>query len=213
MSIQQAYNEWSSIYDTNSNKTRDLEAIALREMLGPLSFQRCLEIGCGSGKNTVWLATRAGHVTAVDFSAGMLQKAKEKVKDSHVIFHQADVTHDWTFVSQSYDLVTFSLVLEHIENLDVIFQKTSGVLIPDGYLYIGELHPFKQYAGSKARFETEHGRHELTCYTHHISDFISGAKQHGLELINLAEYFDKDDNAIPRVLSLLMRKGREPLPN
>jgi hypothetical protein len=31
MNTQQAYNSWSEQYDTNENKTRDLEAISLRE--------------------------------------------------------------------------------------------------------------------------------------------------------------------------------------
>jgi hypothetical protein len=33
MNTQQAYDIWSEIYDTNINKTRDLEAIAIREVL------------------------------------------------------------------------------------------------------------------------------------------------------------------------------------
>jgi hypothetical protein len=30
------------------------------------------------------------------------------------------------------------------------------------------LHPFKQYLGSKAKFETEYGTQELETYVHHI---------------------------------------------
>jgi hypothetical protein len=38
MTVQQAYNTWASQYDTNSNKTRDLKAIALRKTLADISF-------------------------------------------------------------------------------------------------------------------------------------------------------------------------------
>jgi hypothetical protein len=31
MDISNAYNSWSSQYDTNENKTRDLEALALKK--------------------------------------------------------------------------------------------------------------------------------------------------------------------------------------
>ena len=35
MDTKQAYNVWASQYDTNENKTRDLEQHALRENLSP----------------------------------------------------------------------------------------------------------------------------------------------------------------------------------
>jgi len=156
MNVKEAYNNWADQYDTNSNKTRDLEAVSLRETLENTSFNTCLEIGCGTGKNTQWLLTKAKHITAVDFSEEMLSKAKEKTSSDNVEFVKADITEPWSFAKETrYDLVTFSLVLEHIENLNEVFRKVSQVITKDGFLYVGELHPFKQYLGSKARFEIE----------------------------------------------------------
>ncbi|OYU57306.1 MAG: SAM-dependent methyltransferase [Chitinophagaceae bacterium BSSC1] len=207
MNVQNAYNEWAEQYDTNQNKTRDLEAIILRETLSKISFNSCLEIGCGTGKNTVWLQTKAQQVLAVDFSEEMLSKAKEKISQPNVQFLQADITEPWHFAQQQFDLVSFSLVLEHIEDLTAIFQKVANSLNPNGHVYIAELHPFKQYSGSKARFETATGTQVVTCFTHHVSDFVIAAKQAGLELVSLEEYFDDQDrNQIPRILQLLFRK-------
>src|ERR1700740_501540 len=207
MSIQQSYDSWASQYDSNDNKTRDLEAKALREALSPISFQACLEIGCGTGKNTEWLLQKAGAVTAVDFSAEMLSKAGEKIHSSKVNFIQADINHHWNFTRENFDLISFSLVLEHIENLDHIFKEAAKRLNPNGYVYIGELHPFKQYAGSKARFDTEAGLHVLECYNHNISDFVEAAKKSSFKIIDLREYFDKGSQAkLPRVLVLLLQK-------
>ena len=157
MSIKKAYNNWSTQYDININPTRDLEAVALQQVLSPLTFEAVLEIGCGTGKNTEWLMTKASRMSCVDFSDKMLAKAKEKINSPDVQFIQADIKADWTFGENAYDLTVFSLVLEHIEQLDFIFEKVAKALQPGGYVYIGELHPFKQYAGSKARFETEEG--------------------------------------------------------
>src|SRR5476649_1237150 len=128
MSIKQAYNTWAEQYDTNENKTRDLEAITLRSALNAIAFESCLEIGCGTGKNTSWLAGKAKSVTAVDFSDEMLAKAKQKITLPNVSFKQADITHSWQFGTHCYDQVTFSLVLEHIENLDHIFSEVAKVL-------------------------------------------------------------------------------------
>ncbi len=208
MNTREAYNSWSSQYDTNENKTRDLEARALREQLKNIPFERCLEIGCGTGKNTVWLTEKASHVTAIDLSENMIAKAKEKVDASKVDFLIADITKPCDFVSGSYDLVSFSLVLEHIEDLDPIFEKTAASLKSGGHVYIGELHPFKQYTGSKARFDTEQGHQIVTCFDHHISDFIVNAGKHGLTPIDIGEYFDDDDrNNIPRILTIVFKKN------
>ncbi|HLK31346.1 MAG TPA: class I SAM-dependent methyltransferase [Puia sp.] len=207
MDTRSAYNSWSSQYDTNENKTRDLEAIALRECLKNISFSNCLEIGCGTGKNTSWLVEKAVHITAVDLSEEMLAKAKQKINSDKVEFKQADITKAWSFTGKKYDLITFSLVLEHIENLDYIFEQAARSLIDGGYVYIGELHPFKQYSGSKARFETDGKLQIVECFTHHISDFVQSAKKCGLNLIDLDEYFDDEGKiSIPRILAIILQK-------
>lgn len=208
MDTRQAYNTWAVQYDTNENKTRDLEAQALRATLTPIAFDRYLEIGCGTGKNTEWLITKATDITAVDLSEEMLAKAKAKINSHNVQFIQADITAPWSFTQGLYDVVGFSLVLEHIDNLEPVFEKVAAVLKPGGYVYIGELHPFKQYNGSKARFETETGTQVVECFNHHISDFIEAGRQHGLLLADMEEYFDNDDRQeIPRILTLLLKKG------
>ena len=208
MNVQEAYNIWSEQYDTNENKTRDLEAISLRQTLAVFHFKHCLEIGCGTGKNTEWLKDIADNVLAIDFSEEMLSKAVNKITAANVRFQQADINKDWDFaLDLKFDLVTFSLVLEHIENLDTIFKKLDQVLSSNGIIYIGELHPFKQYSGSKARFETNNGIQEVTCFTHHISDFINTAKKYNFKPIDINEYFDDDNRTlIPRILTLTLNR-------
>ncbi len=207
MNIKEAYNSWAEQYDSNNNKTRDLEAFSLRITLANVSFDNCLEIGCGTGKNTEWLVAKAKKVTAVDFSDEMLAKAKQKINSDKVQFIQADITGNWNFLTKQYDLVTFSLVLEHIENLEAVFKKASEVATPNSYVYIGELHPFKQYSGTKARFDTENGQQIVTCFNHHISDFTMAAKNNNFEIVEVVEYFDDNDRTtIPRILTLLFKK-------
>ena len=206
MNVQQSYNKWAEQYDTNENKTRDLEARSIRETLAPFNFNHCLEIGCGTGKNTEWLMEKCRQITAIDLSEQMLAKAREKIRKASVTFILMDINQEWHFAENSFDLVTFSLVLEHIGNLDPIFEQAAKVLTGGGYVYIGELHPFKQYAGSKARFETNDGVQVVECYNHHISEFINTAKNHGLTLVQLNEYFDEDQLFIPRILTLLLRR-------
>jgi ubiquinone/menaquinone biosynthesis C-methylase UbiE len=210
MDVREAYNIWADQYDTNENKTRDLEAISLRTTLANIQFNNCLEIGCGTGKNTEWLITKAKHITAIDLSEKMLEKAKFRIHSENVHFIQADITHEWLFVERHFDVVTFSLVLEHIENLTEVFEKLNKVTKDTAWIYIGELHPYKQYHGTKARFETEEGLKTVTCFNHNISDFTIAAKNNGFQIIEVLEFFDNNDKgAVPRILTLLLRKAEK----
>lgn len=203
MSIDEAYNQWAPIYETNKNHTRDLEATAIRQLLDPLHFYSCLEIGAGTGKNTQWLSEKANQVYAVDFADKMLDIAKQKQYDSLVEFVQFNILNQWIFCIKKFDLITFSLVLEHIANLDHIFEQAAQKSKTGTHLYIGELHPFKQYLGTKARFNTPDGQTELETYTHHIGEFVNTAQKNGFQLKELKEYFDEPSSEIPRILALL----------
>lgn len=206
MSIQQAYDQWAEQYDFNDNKTRDAEAEVLRKLLSPITFNACLEIGCGTGKNTQWLYTKASTLMGVDFSEAMLQQARNKIQDPNVQFVQANILEPWYFVQQAVDIVVFSLILEHIEDIAAIFKKAANTLQPGGYVYVGELHPFKQYTGSKARYINEDGLQVLTCYVHHVADFINAGISCGFEVKQAYEYFDEGDaNTVPRILAILFQ--------
>jgi len=208
MDVREAYDQWAEQYDSNQNKTRDIEAIALQQALSDQHFDRTLEIGCGTGKNTGFLLSISDEVVAVDLSTEMLAMARAKNLPGRVDFIQADITKDWNFATGLFDLVTFSLVLEHIKDLQPVFEKVYHILKPGGRIYIGELHPFKQYSGSKARFETEDGTKTVTCFNHHVSDFTTLSEKAGFNLEHLYEYFDEDDRQnIPRILTLVLKKN------
>ncbi len=206
MSVRTLYNAWSSSYDLVENKTRDLELLAGRQLLGNKRFESIVEIGCGTGKNTGWLSGLAGQLLSIDFSEGMLEQAKQKITEANVQFLQADITKPWPLTIKA-DLITFSLVLEHIPHLDGIMQQCCHHLNPGGTVYICELHPFKQYTGSKARFETSEGTSVLECYTHHFSDYTAAALYHGMCVVDVKEWFDEEQRTgIPRLVSFLFVK-------
>jgi ubiquinone/menaquinone biosynthesis C-methylase UbiE len=210
MDVKSAYNIWAEQYDSNNNKTRDLEAKSLRTTLSDIDFKSCLELGCGTGKNTEWLLDRTTQITAVDFSETMLAEAKKKIISPKITYVNADINKNWDFAWKQYDLITFSLVLEHIEHLESIFLKASQCIAKNGYLYIGELHPYKQYEGTKARFETEEGLQIVDCFNHNFAEFTQCGKLHGFEVIYVNELFDNDDEKkIPRILTILFKKLKQ----
>ncbi|HEU0295906.1 MAG TPA: class I SAM-dependent methyltransferase [Anaerolineales bacterium] len=207
MSIQDSYNEWSEIYDSNENLTRDLDEKVTREKLSNLRFQSILEIGCGTGKNTIFLAQIGEQVHALDFSEGMIEKAREKVRAANVRFEMADLTQTWNCANAAYDLVVCNLVLEHIQELAHIFSEAARVLEMRGKFFVNELHPFRQYLGTKARFERADSTIEVEAFVHHISDFTNAASASGLKLVILNEYWHPaDQGKPPRLVSLLFQK-------
>ena len=207
MKIKDAYNEWASTYDSMSNKTRDIEATALIMSLQNIEFKSVLEIGCGTGKNTQWLAGKAEKVTAVDFSEEMLKQAAAKTRKENVNFIKADVTGKWKFSQSDTDLVTCSLILEHISNINHIYEQASSVLKSGGHFYVGELHPCKQYKGVKANFERNENIYEIESFIHNVSDFFKAGSMNGFNCIDLSEWFDEEGSEnMPRLLSLLYKK-------
>lgn len=207
--VQSAYNEWAGSYDEMKNKTRDLDKTATQFMLAGIinSSISVLEFGCGTGKNTEWLHKKSNRLTAVDFSEEMLNKAKEKFSASTLIFKQADITQFWSFENESFHLVTCNLILEHVQNLDFVFCEAAKVLKENGYFFVCELHPFKQYQGGKAGFEKNDELISPDCFTHHISEFFQSALNNGFNCVELKEWFDDNDTkSIPRLISFLFQK-------
>ena len=205
MQTEDAYNDWAKTYDKVHNKTRDLEADAIKAVLGNSTYETILEIGCGTGKNTAWLSGKCNKLVAADFSEEMLQLAQQKIEASNITFQKADITKTWNFGKAN--LITCSLVLEHIEDLSFVMEQAAATLYPGGRFYICELHPYRQLQGSRARFEKDGNLLQLEYFIHHICDFFSASNQHGFLWEDLQEWFDDGNRKeTPRLVSYLLKK-------
>jgi len=210
LSIESDYNTWADQYDTNDNKTRDLDRRVTIQILSKYNFKKILELGCGTGKNTVWLLNKAEKIIGIDFSDNMLEIAKRKVTDNRVTFIKGDINDSWNLADHSVDLITSSLTLEHIDNLFPIFKQANKKLINGGLFFVSEFHPYKQYKGSGAKFDAENGLVQLQVYTHHVSEFAENALTNGFEILEIKEFFDDTkEDAYPRIISFVFRKIKE----
>lgn len=212
IAVSAAYDRWSAQYDTDRNLTRDLDARVLRQTTRlELAGRRVLEIGCGTGKNTEYLAQRARDLVAMDFSAGMLSIAKQRVPYSHVRFVQHDVREPWPIDDRSVDVVVGNLVLEHVAQLAPVFAQAARVLREGGQLFLCELHPFRQWRGGQAHF-TEQSSGEtvqVSAFVHSVGDYVNSAISQQFQLEELGEWLEDDapTGAFPRLLSLLFTRA------
>ena len=75
------------------------EVVALVEGESPLAPRQALDIGCGTGTSSVYLAQHGWQVTGVDFISAAIQRARQRalnanLGDAMIRFLQADVTGD-----------------------------------------------------------------------------------------------------------------------
>ncbi len=204
LSVEHGYDRWSGTYDTVLNATRDLAAVLLRQQDLGLSGATVVELGCGTGLNTGWLAERAGSVLALDFSDGMLAKARERVAGANVTFARHDVRERLPLPDASVDVVVETLVLEHVEALAPVFAEAARVLKPGGRLYLSELHPYRQAVGKQARFNDAEGvEHKIAAFLHPVSEYLNAAVAAGLTVL-ACEEAGEDPEAPPRLFTLTL---------
>ena len=177
---RQNYNIWSSSYDDYPNPTVAIDELIMPEFYQDWSHENVLEIGCGTGRHTLRLYRQENKVVGIDVSEGMLAKAKEKlpgVEFIHCDFMEQDLQ------KFHFDKVFMSLVLEHISDLDVFFQKIVAILNDKGEVLISELHPERGKQDSLAHFKTSEGDEvKLSSKTHLEEEILSCAENAGLML-------------------------------
>ena len=201
------YDSWAYRYDNNFNPTRDLDQVATIESLSNLDFHKVLELGCGSGKNTEWLITKADRLVGIDFSKNMLQLASKKITSKRVTFINADLNNKWPVKNNSFDLASINLTLEHIKNLEHIFNSLFMKLTKGGKCFVCELHPKKQLLGSKAQFEKNGADIVLDVFHHSEIEYIKSAEKAGFNLIVKKDWFD-NANDVPRLISFIFEKPK-----
>lgn len=202
-SIPDAYDRWADQYDTDANDTRDLNAEVLRKQTFIETSDAVLELGCGTGLNTEWLAAQAGHGVATDVSEEMLGRARERLDSGSVTLQKLDVTESWPFGANCFDAVVATLVLEHVEVLGPVVREARRVVRDGGTFYLAELHPYRQFAGTQAHFEDEDtgGTVVIDAFTHPVSEFVNAGVEAGFAVREMGEWRAEGDTH-PRLLTI-----------
>ena len=97
-----------------------------------------LELGCGTGdmwKGKGELIARCGRLVLSDFSAGMLDKAKETLKNETGISWQVIDIQEIPYPDRSFDAVIANMMLYHVPDLNKGLGEVRRVLKENGVFY------------------------------------------------------------------------------
>ncbi len=137
-SILRFYEDLASDYDRKFNNPRInyMRSVEKMFLLESLKTGMILDIGCGTGEQSLFLAKRGYHVVGVDISRKMLTKANESAKDAllkdrlSLVIASAEAL---PFRDKSFDgLISIFGVFNHIPGEDHAFQETHRVLRSGG---------------------------------------------------------------------------------
>jgi SAM-dependent methyltransferase len=123
-----------------------------------------LDIGCGQGANSWFLAREGYNVTALDGSASALAKVYERFRREHLagqLVH-ADLTEPLPFPDNTFDVVVdvHASCYSTLDEMHRTFKEISRVLVPGGRLF----SHMPRAGCDNARF---HDRGVVTCVDHH----------------------------------------------
>lgn len=216
---QDAYDSWASVYDTDGNMLQAIDDIELLTLLpkfldlvgvsrasGSLEL---LDLGCGTGRNTAKLLkhtwptdlSRDTNLTAVDFSAGMLDVAREKltplVKDGQTLrIRQADCFPTVGKKDASplpavdslatVDGVISTLVLEHIP-LDDYFATLASLVKEGGVALVTNMHSEMGKISQAGFVNAEGVKVRGTSFAHSPEETVQAATKAGFEVVGLKE--------------------------
>jgi ubiquinone/menaquinone biosynthesis C-methylase UbiE len=188
-SVRGGYDRWAAVYDHDANPLQALEGPVVRAAVGEVRGLNALDLGCGTGRHSIWLAAAGATVTGVDFSEGMLAEARRKPGAEAVRFVAHDLHRPLPFAAE-FDLVVSGLVLEHLREVDGFFAEARRVLKPGGRAVVSAMHPAMFLRGAQARF-TDPDSGELVqpgSVPHSVAAFIMAALRGGFRLTDVSEF-------------------------
>ncbi len=152
------------INDVLSVGNSRLWRVAMTRALQPRKGMRILDLAAGTGTSSAAIAQHGAHVTAADFSEGMLAVGRERQAGNPLIdFVWADAT-ELPFADDSFDAATISFGLRNVNEPQRALAEMRRVVKPGGRILVCEFsQPVSALRGPYA------------AYSRHVLPRIAGA--------------------------------------
>jgi phosphatidylethanolamine/phosphatidyl-N-methylethanolamine N-methyltransferase len=150
--VERVYDKIAKVYDLTFGPTLHPGRLIALERMGIKPGDKILEVGVGTGINAS-LYPRHCHVTGIDFSALMLEKARERVAKKgvkNVRLKEMDAAN-LTFADGSFDIVYAPYVISVVSDPVKVVNEMRRVCRPGGKIII--LNHFKSRTPVVARVE------------------------------------------------------------
>ena len=166
----------------------------------PLAGQQILDIACGNGLTSRRLAALGAQVTAFDFSANLIERAKARSTNyqSLVTYHVIDATDEGQLLSlgqQKYDSALSNMALFDMADIETLFNVLPRLLKPNGVFAFSLTHPcFNNASSAHVMEEVDYEGEMKTVYAVKISRYMSQYHARGLALRNQPKpqmYFER----------------------
>ncbi len=140
--VKRDFDKEASTWETSSRiKLANDVAGAMFKQLGLSKDMDVLDFGCGTGLIAMQFAPHVRSVTGADTSKGMLEILQHKVKSKPLV--NIKTSHlfptDGSALTGQYHLITSSMTLHHIQDIQKIFRQFYQVLLPGGQIAIADL--------------------------------------------------------------------------
>ncbi len=187
VTVQTGYGEWVTTYEQTVEDAMD---IALLEALSAVpwsTLRRVADLGCGTGRTGAWLRGKGVmSIDGVDLTPEMIAVARLRAIYQRLI--EADVTATG-FETGVYDIVTSSLVDEHLRDLAPLYREAWRLVHPGGFLVLVGYHPhFIMGAGVPTHYTRESGESvAIETHVHLLSEHVTAGLQAGWVLAEMKE--------------------------
>lgn len=125
------------------NRSKDTTLPWLLEAMKPLASDRLLDVGCGTGRFAITLASLVANVVGIDLTAEMLQQAKQLQTDeklTNIEWRQGDVAK-LPFNDSEFTLVSSRAMLHHVIEPARVITEMKRVCKPGGRIMAMDLTP------------------------------------------------------------------------
>jgi SAM-dependent methyltransferase len=156
--MSEAQKFWDELYGARERVWSGRVNPWLADVAEPLEPGRALDLGCGEGGDTVWLADHGWRVTAVDISPTALERAAAAAEAAGVAARIDFQRHDLlqSFPDGEFDLVSAQFLQSPLDfDRDTVLRRAVAAVAPGGLLIVvdhGAAPPWAHEMARKHRF-------------------------------------------------------------
>jgi len=192
------------------SENKNSEFYAVLNQLGNIKNKKILDLGSGFGDYVKSYSARGAIVTGIDNSEKFITYAKKrKIKNAQFIKH--DISTTFPFPKYNFDIITSTLVFDHIKDINFLFKECRRVLKKEGIMifaitnpllyqeksivgyfkFLGKSFIFGDYFKRRKIIRRWGGTARMTHFHKTLEDYFDAFLNNGFKLLKFREPYTK----------------------